>query len=190
MQKIDSSSKPAQKGKIMNQNISDGVDDSHQEHRKPEENKNQHQELFRSKTFIVTAAVLVELILLIGAFNLGLKVAFHKARFTYSWMSNYPKNFGMPIGPGPFMDHRPGDHEFMNASGVFGQIVSATGTTVTIKGIDNNEKTVAITAQTAIRRGLSDIKAADLKQGEQVVVFGDADDQGQIEAKLIRVLSP
>lgn len=146
--------------------------------------------LFRSKPFIITAAVLVELILLIGAFNLGMKVAFHKARFTYSWMSNYPANFGLPGGPGRFMDHAPGDHEFLNASGIFGQIVSATGTAVTIKGADNNEKSVSISQETAIRRGLSDIKPTDLKQGEQVVVFGEADDNGQIEAKLIRVLAP
>jgi len=157
---------------------------------KPAETKNHFKEYFKSRTFIILVSVLLELILLIGAFNLGLKVAFHKARYTYSWMRNYPANFGtLPVPGARIMDHEPGDHEFINSSGVLGQIVSNSNNTLTIKGVDNNEKTVSIQSDTAIRKGFTDIKGADLKAGDQVVVFGEADDQGKIEAKLIRVLN-
>jgi len=158
---------------------------------KPAENQPLVHHFFRSKTFMVVVVILAELILLMGAFNLGMKVAFHKARYTYSWMSNYPNNFGMLPGPGGrFMDHNPGDHEFINANGVFGQIISNNGSTLTIKGIDNNEKTVNVTGSTTIRKGFTDVKATDLKPGDQVVVIGEANDKGQIDAKLIRVLNP
>jgi len=153
---------------------------------KPEANKTYH--LFKSKTFLIVVIILVELVLLVGVFDLGMKVAFRKARFTYSWMNNYPANFGMPGGR--FMDHNPGDHEFINDSGVSGQIVSIKDNLITIKGTDNNEKTISVSAGTAIRKGFTDIKLTDLKAGDKVVIIGEDDDKGQIEAKLIRVLNP
>ena len=146
-------------------------------HQKPQEAKTTHSQYFKSKTVVIIAAVLIEMILLIGAFNLGMKVAFHKARFTYTWMSNYQKNFIPPTGP-----------EFMNANGAIGQIIGIKDTGLTIKGYDNNEKKVLINQGTTIRKDFADLKISDLKINDTVIVMGAPNEQGQIEAKLVRVL--
>lgn len=136
-----------------------------------------------SKFFKITAVILAELILLIGAFSVGTKVGFRKAVFTYSWSQNYPNNFG-----GSKMMPPPPNGQFFNPHGMDGTILSADKNTLVIKDGDNNEKTVIISAQTAIRQNFQSLGPTDLKTGEEIVVIGEPNPQGQIEAKLIRVL--
>ena len=148
---------------------------SSQDHQKQKHN------FFQSKTFKWAVFILAELILLIGVFDLGMKVAFHKARFTESWTRNYPKNFGRPM-------MKPDSH-FFNAHGLEGKILSIEKNSLTIKDQDNNEKTVLLLPTTTIRKNNSDIKPADLKVNDEIVVIGAPNDQGQVEARLIRVLN-
>ena len=103
-------------------------------------------------------------------------------------MSNYQKNFIPPTGPEFMMNHRPGDPEFMNANGAIGQIIGIKDTGLTIKGYDNNEKKVLINQGTTIRKDFADLKISDLKINDTVIVMGAPNEQGQIEAKLVRVL--
>ncbi len=57
-----------------------------------------------------------------------------------------------------------------------------------IKGSDNAEKIVSVKDDTAINRFREKIKVGDLKIDDQIVVIGEPNDLGQIEAKLIRVI--
>ena len=136
-----------------------------------------------SKTFKITVVILAELILLIGAFWLGINVGFKKAFFTYSWSQNYPNNFG-----GRTM-MAPPNAQFFNAHGLDGIILSLDQNSLVIKDEDSNEKTISITPQTVIRQDFQTLQAKDLKIGEEIVIIGSANPQGQIDAKLIRVLS-
>ncbi len=142
--------------------------------------------LGHSKIFIFTVAGLLELILLIGVFALGMRVGFHKANFTCSWERNYPENFNLP-GRRLLLPPPPGS--LFNAHGVFGIILSKDQTKLVIKDQDNTEKTVVVSDGTTIRRNFDSLTANDLKAGQQIVVIGEANSQGQIEAKLIRVLN-
>jgi len=138
-----------------------------------------------SKVFKFVVALLAELILLIGTFSLGMNVGFHKAGFTYSWSQNYPNNFGgrqALVAPPP-------SSAFFNPHGLDGTILNSDKNTLVLKDEDNTEKTVLISSQTSIRLNFQNLKAADLKAGEEVVVIGEPNPQGQIEAKLIRVLN-
>jgi hypothetical protein len=47
-----------------------------------------------------------------------------------------------------------------------------------------------ITDKTAIKKQNSDIKIIDIKVDDEVVIIGEPNDEGQIDAKLIRVMSP
>ena len=78
----------------------------------------------------------------------------------------------------------PGD--FIESHGTFGEIIKINGDLV-IKGRDNTEKIIIIKDDTTIEKGRTAIKKEELKVGDQVVVIGSPNDQGQIEAKLIRV---
>jgi RNase P/RNase MRP subunit p29 len=138
-----------------------------------------------SKIFKFSIVLLAELILLIGAFSLGMNVGFRKAGFTYSWSQNYPNNFGGR----PALTAPPPSSAFFNPHGLDGTILNSDKNTLVLKDEDSTEKTVLISSQTSIRMNFQNLKAADLKAGEEVVVIGEPNPQGQIEAKLIRVLN-
>lgn len=144
----------------------------------------QYSKIPHSKIFKFTIALLTVLILLVGAFSLGIKVGLKKAGFAYSWSQNYSNNFG-----GPKMMPPPSGSQFFNPHGLDGTILSADKNTLSIKGDDNTEKTVLIFSQTTIRVNFQSLKASDLKAGQEIMVIGDSNLEGQIEAKFIRVLN-
>jgi len=138
------------------------------------------------KRAIIGLAVFVAVLVIFGT---GVFVGEMKARFSYQWAENYHRNFGGPSGG--FMGNLrlppPPDNEFIESHGIFGQIIKIGDSDFVIKGQDNAEKIVVINKDTAITGGKQTITKADLKVGEQVVVIGSPNDQGQIDAKLIRV---
>ena len=141
-----------------------------------------------SKTFKIFVTVLAELMLLLSAFSLGIKVGVRKADFTYSWISNYPKNF---TGPGAtrFMPPPPQSGEFFNAHGVFGTILSNNGDKgIIIKDMDGNEKTILLGPSATIRLNYQTIQQKNLKPNQEIVVIGEPNTQGQILARFIRIL--
>jgi len=143
------------------------------------------------KGIIIGLAVFIVIVLIFGA---GIFVGGMKARFSYRWAESYHKNFAGPQG-GFFGDWRapipipfPGD--FIESHGTFGQIIKIEGNTLIIKGRGDVEKVVLVTEKTIIQSGRKDIKISDLKVDDQVVIIGSPNEQGQIEAKLIRVFPP
>jgi len=156
----------------------------HDENQTAETKAGKLGKFFVSNNFKWIIAALAGLVLLIGVFALGLKLGEHKERFTESWASNYPQNFlgrrGFPMMPGGMM---------FNAHGVLGTILSKDNAGLTIKDDDGDEKNVVIATSTAIRLNNQSISADSLKANDQVVVFGSPNANGQIDAKLIRVLN-
>ena len=136
-----------------------------------------------SRTFKYLVFSLAELIILLGVFSLGLNVGFRKAGYTYSWVANYPGNFGAPATPAA-----PQSGQFFNAHGVYGEILSNNGGGLIIKDSDGNEKTVMLAPGATIRQNYQTIQLQNLKPSEEIVVIGEPNDQGQIQAKFIRIL--
>ena len=137
------------------------------------------------KWVIVGLAGFVIFVLVFGA---GMKVGTLKARYSYRWAENYNRNFAGPRG-GFFSDWRNSPRgEFINAHGVFGSIIKIDGNTIITKGRDDVEKTVLVSENMLIQKGREAIKLSDLKADESIVIIGSPNDQGQIEAKFIRVL--
>ena len=88
-----------------------------------------------------------------------------------------------------------GDQDFMDANGISGQVIKINitadktqPTTIVVRGLDNVEKIIVVNNKTTIRRLMDDIKIADLKVDEYVVIIGEPNSSGQTEAKLIRVM--
>ncbi|MBI2515116.1 hypothetical protein HYV91_02980 [Candidatus Wolfebacteria bacterium] len=140
--------------------------------------------------FIVIGALIV----LLFVFKAGEFVGYKKARFSYKWGENYHRNFAGPRG-GFFGDVKGGfgDKDFINAYGIFGSIIkldpsaSSGQATLIMKDRDGVEKLVLVSDSTVIRRGRETLKISDVKADDLVVILGSPNDQGQIEAKLIRV---
>jgi len=146
---------------------------------------NKLNQFVQSKKFMVAIAGLVGLAVIVGTFSLGVFVGYHKARFSYAWGENYHNNFGGPRG-GLFQDFS--GKEFMDAHGTYGQIVKVDVSILVVKGRDNVEKIVVVSADTSIMSLRNAIKISDLKVNDNIVVIGEPNDQGQIEAKFIRFL--
>lgn len=148
------------------------------------------QEMLKSKKFKIAALAVGVFMVALVSFSGGVAVGFKKARFSYKFGENYERNFtgprmGMGRGGGMMGDFR--GQDFRNAHGLSGTIISITDSNLIIKDKDNKENTIAVTDKTIIKRQRDDIKISDLKQNDQVVVMGSPDDNGVVNADLIRV---
>lgn len=143
--------------------------------------------ILESKLFKTIVLSIVALIMLVFVFGLGVFVGTKKANFSFRWADQYHRNFGGPQG-GFFNDMA--SRQFADANGVFGQIIKIDEQNLTIKGKDNVEKIILVNNETTINFQRVTIKLSNLKIDDVVVVIGEPNDNGQIEAKLIRVLPP
>jgi len=148
-------------------------------------------ELVQSKPFKRALLLVGLLIVILISFGVGVFVGYHKAQFSYAWSENYHRHFGGPP-EGIFGFTSPGSPppEFMNAHGTFGSVLSVDvgSSTITIEGQDKMEKTMSITSSTILREDRETILLGNIPVGSQIVVIGEPDSQGQIEARLVRVL--
>lgn len=146
---------------------------------------------FQSKKFKIALIAIGALAVLLLVFKVGVFVGYKKANFSYRWGENYQRNFGGPRN-GFLGDFRRGfgDKDFVNAHGTFGEIIELTkvglDNALVIKGQDDVEKIIITTKDTVVRKGNETMKDY-LKVGDHVVIIGSPNEQGQIEAKLIRV---
>ena len=153
--------------------------------------KNLLQKTASTKTVLIAIGALIAALLI---FQAGIFVGYRKASFSYGAGDNFHHLFGEP-------DHRemmgfggmppiPGE-EFTSAYGTTGTIVKISLPTIVVAGTDKVEKVVVLDENTILRHFRDDIKNADLKVGDMVVVIGDpSSSSSQIEARLIRVLPP
>ncbi len=148
--------------------------------------------IFQSKKLRITLIVIGALIVLLIVFGVGMAVGFRKANFSFRWAENYHKNFAGPR-EGFFGDFRRDfeGRDFIEAHGVFGEIIELTkvglDNAFIVRGRDDMEKIIITTKDTVVKKGMETMKDY-LKVGDQVVIIGSPNDNGQIEAKLIRVM--
>lgn len=156
----------------------------------------------RSKIFKVLLIAMSIAVLLLLSFKAGEFVGYKKARFSYRWAENYHQNFGGPQnglmrGPmGRFIPpHMAGvmrdieGKDYMNAHGVSGAILKINDNIIVIQGQDGIEKTILASNSTIIKKYRETTAFGDLKITDTIVVIGSPNDNGQIEAKLIRIFN-
>ncbi len=121
-------------------------------------------------------------------FSAGMFVGGTKARFSYRWAESYHKNFAGPRGG--FLDdwQRFPSGDFIGGHGAFGEIIELNNSGFVIKGRGDIEKIIIITEDTVIKKGRETVKDG-LKVGDRVTIIGSPNEEGQIEAKLIRVFN-
>jgi hypothetical protein len=147
------------------------------------------KDIFESKLFRGIILGIAGLIILVFVFGLGVFVGMKRADFSFRWADEYHRNFGGPKG-GFFGDFMGMNNEFANANGSFGQIINidTSTNTLTIKDVSNVEKNILVNDKTAIIYQRKNIKLPDLKINDSVVVIGEPNNSGQIQAELIRVM--
>jgi hypothetical protein len=115
------------------------------------------------------------------AFGLGVSVGYEKALFSSEGGINYERNF---LGPRPGMI--PGT-ESEDLHGVAGTVINVSGTAISVKDDDNNERSIMVASDTVIREMDETISLSGLKAGDHVVAIGAPNAAGQVEAHFIRV---
>lgn len=141
------------------------------------------QAFLASHTFVKILTAIGCLIILIVVFEAGVATGYHKASFAYHWEENYEHNFGRPESP--FMM---GARAMPNPHGGAGMIASVTLPTFVIVGGSEDEKVVRIASTTVIRNGAAAVDATQLSPGMTATVIGTPNDEGEIQAELIRIM--
>lgn len=122
-------------------------------------------------------------------FNAGVAMGSHRAFFACKWGENYGRSFGdranvfIERAPAPFEKKITGFH------GVLGKVVVTTDYGVVVLGKDGVERGVIVDDHTEIRSGRDERDKDGLKEGLDVMIFGEPNDEGRILAKLIRILT-
>lgn len=143
------------------------------------------KKVFESKKVSGFLLILGILVIVSFIFQAGVFVGFHKASFGCDWGENYGRNFGMMGGRGGFGGMM---GNFPNSHGATGKIIKIELPVIIVQDRDNTEKSVLINDDTKIINVRNDYNVSDLKLDENVVVIGSPNSQGQIEAKLIRIM--
>ncbi len=139
--------------------------------------------IHKSKWFIAAVAGLVEIILLLLVFRLGMVLGAHRAEFEGVWAKNYGRLFGEPKKDF-FAEFSRDDR--INPFGNAGIVLSANGNIFVMKSSNNIEKTILVTTSTIIRSRMSTIGVSDIKVGDPIVVIGDPNGSGEIVARFVR----
>ncbi|MCX6736295.1 MAG: hypothetical protein NTZ13_04385 [Candidatus Parcubacteria bacterium] len=119
-------------------------------------------------------------------FQAGIFVGFKKASFSGRLGDNYYQTFGNRNSERGFPEMRGMD--LPNTHGTIGKVAVIALPKIVVADRDGVEKTVLLNEKTDIRRFRDSIKPEELKAGDFVTIIGDPNDNGQIEARLIRVM--
>ena len=145
-------------------------------------------DFFQSKTFKGILIGIGAVIIFLFIFRVGMTVGFKKADFSYKWGENYHQNFAGPKR-GFFRElGGMGDRDFIGAHGIFGKVLKIEGSEMVISGQDNAEKIITVGADTVIEKFREKIKIDGMAVDDMVVVIGEPNNEGKIEAKLIRIM--
>jgi len=148
--------------------------------------KNNIKELAGSKNFKKVIYAFGAIFILFFVFQMGMFAGFKKASFSNDWGNNYERNFGpMHNNPLLFKDNL---REMPNAHGAIGKIIKVEYPNIVVLDKDQTEKVVIINDDTNILERKEKVAKESLVVDKFIIVIGDPNDQGQIEAKLIRII--
>ena len=141
------------------------------------------KKVFESKILVDVLYTIGIIIVVLLIFSAGISVGFYKANFGRAWGDNYEHNFGMrsafPLGGNNF----PNDH------GAMGKVIKIELPTIIVQDQqDQTEKVILIKDDTKIQKARDSLISTDLELDDFIVVIGSPNNQGQIEAKFIRVI--
>ncbi len=141
------------------------------------------KKVFESKFLVKILYGIGLIVIILISFSAGVSVGFHRASFGRAWGDNYVRNFGITLEPPIF----PKDN-FPNAHGAIGKIIKIELPNVIVADRDNTERVIVVNNDTKIEKIRNNITSGDLKIDDFIVVIGSPNEQGQIEAKFIRVI--
>lgn len=136
-----------------------------------------------SKRIRIVIWVLASLIVLLVVFGLGITIGYDRASFASRFDENYYHNFIPGAGPAAMNQAPMGEH------GITGAVIDVSTSTISVEDQNNNEHSITVASGTVIRETNNTIQITDIKTGDQIVVIGEPNPQGQVLARFIRVFT-
>ncbi|MEN9912825.1 MAG: hypothetical protein RLY66_233 [Candidatus Parcubacteria bacterium] len=127
--------------------------------------------------------ILIILFVLLVIFWIGITLGWHKADFSYRFSDNYYHSSGGDAGT-------PNPSSLVSSHGAVGKVLSINLPTMIVSDANGIEKSVHISNDTIIRSGRGGIASTTITDNDFIIVIGNPGVNGQITAKLIRVLPP
>ena len=149
-----------------------------------EETKQKISRAIESKNFRIGIIAIGGVIILLFSFKAGVEVGYHKASYAFGWGEHYYDNIIAPRGEKSMMTNR----RFINPHGTLGTVIKTGDEFLTVKDQDGVEKTVLVSKDTVINKGRGSASLNDIKTDEHVVIIGEANDNGQIQARFVRIM--
>ena len=135
-----------------------------------------------SKIILILSIILVILVV----FQAGFLVGHYKGTFVNNLNDRYYRGMGDPRSfLAPFMQR--GDE--INPHGAAGEIISKNLPKIIVKGQGRAEEIININSKTDIRKFRNIASTSDLTVGENIVAIGEPNDNGEIDAKIIRIMT-
>lgn len=147
--------------------------------------KNKINQFVESKNFKILIYVLASIFILFFVFQAGMIAGFKQASFRHDWGDNYERNFGPRQRVPQFINDIKGAP---NAHGAIGKIIKVELPNIVVLDKDQTEKVIIIKDDTNILERKEKVSKDTLTIDKFVVVIGNPNDDGQIEAKLIRIM--
>ncbi|KKU78575.1 MAG: hypothetical protein UY04_C0033G0011 [Parcubacteria group bacterium GW2011_GWA2_47_7] len=144
-------------------------------------------EFVRSKKFTRVALGIGVLVLVLVIFQLGVFIGFHRAGFSYHMGDNYYRAFE-ERDESILRTGGMGGRGFTNAHGATGKIIKIALPTIIVESPDLVEKIILTNDDTEFRSSIGATTAQDLKLNDAIIVIGSPNDDGEIVARLIRIL--
>lgn len=142
-------------------------------------------DFLQSKKYSKLITALGILLSALVVFGAGVFVGYRKAEFSYHWSNNYYRDFGGPHSPFGISD---GDDNAPIPHGAFGTVIGVNLPTFAVKGPNEAEKVIIIGPQTVIRSLRNPATTTDIHTGQSVIIIGEPDSQGQINASFVRIV--
>ena len=134
---------------------------------------------------------LLSLIVALFVFQLGVFVGYHKAFSSYSGGDRFYRMMQGPQGPqGPQIPQAMFDDkdDFLPSHGVTGRVVSVSLPSFIVAAPNNLEKTVVVGDKTITRKFRDTVMSSDIHTNDFVIVLGEPDQSGNVDAKFIRIM--
>lgn len=147
------------------------------------------KKIFNSSFFKLFLIFIVFLLVSAVSFRAGVDFGFRKSNFGRDWGDNYSRNFGMqkPDRMMSFADNM--INQMPNPNGAIGKIIKIEeGSVVVMDEKDQTEKIILIDDDTEVRFMREKVEYNNLRIDDFIVVLGNPGAQGQIKARLIRLM--
>lgn len=147
-------------------------------------------DISKFKTVHVVVVGLTGLVVVLVVFQVGVFVGYSKAMFAEKMAGEYSRVYGGRPGMPDMMGSFSGKKDIPGGHGATGRVIEINLPVIEVADSNNIEKHILTSSSTLVRNMRDAVSVEAIKLGDIVVIVGSPNTEGQIEARLIRLMAP